>query len=83
PYFSHIFAGGYAVGYYGYAWAEILDADAFQSFKETDLFVQETAKKFRKHILSAGGSDEAMDLYVKFRGHEPTTDALLERRGLN
>ncbi|MDA3866355.1 MAG: M3 family metallopeptidase [Salinivirgaceae bacterium] len=82
PYFSHIFAGGYAVGYYGYAWAEILDADAFQAFKETDIFDQETAKKFRKYILSAGGTDEAMDLYVKFRGHEPTTDALLERRGL-
>src|SRR6056297_2956155 len=82
PYFSHIFAGGYAVGYYGYAWAEILDADAFKAFKENGLFDQETAKKFRKYILSAGGSDEAMKNYVRFRGKEPTIDALLERRGL-
>ncbi|HKK58701.1 MAG TPA: M3 family metallopeptidase [Salinivirga sp.] len=83
PYFSHIFAGGYAVGYYGYAWAEILDADAFQAFKENGLFDEETAKKFRDHVLSVGGSDEAMKNYVKFRGKEPTIDALLERRGLN
>ncbi len=83
PYFSHIFAGGYAVGYYGYAWAEILDADAFKAFKENGLFDQETAQKFRNHILSVGGSDDAMKNYVKFRGKEPTIDALLERRGLN
>ncbi len=83
PYFSHIFAGGYAVGYYGYAWAEILDADAFQAFKENGLFDQETAEKFRKYVLSAGGSDDAMKNYVRFRGQEPTINALLERRGLN
>lgn len=82
PYFGHIFAGGYAVGYYGYAWAEILDADAFQAFKENGIFDKETATKFRKYVLSAGGSADAMENYVKFRGQEPTIDALLERRGL-
>lgn len=81
-YFSHIFAGGYAVGYYGYSWAEILDADAFQAFKENGLFDKETAEKFKKYVLSAGGTDDAMKLYVKFRGQEPTIDALLKRRGL-
>lgn len=82
PYFSHIFAGGYAVGYYGYSWAEILDADAFQAFKENGLFDKETADKFKKYVLSAGGSDDAMKLYVQFRGQEPSIDALLKRRGL-
>lgn len=82
PYFSHVFAGGYAVGYYGYSWAEILDADAFEAFKENGLFDKETADKFRKYVLSAGGSDEAMKLYVQFRGQEPTIEPLLKRRGL-
>ena len=82
-YFSHIFSGGYAVGYYVYLWAEILDADAFDAFKETgDIFDQETAGKFRKYILTEGGWDEAMDQYLRFRGKEPTEKPLLRNRGL-
>jgi peptidyl-dipeptidase Dcp len=79
--FSHIFAGGYASGYYSYKWAEVLDADAFSLFKETGIFNKETAAKFRK-LLESGGTEHPMDLYVKFRGHEPTVEALLERSGL-
>jgi peptidyl-dipeptidase Dcp len=82
PYFRHIFSGGYSSGYYSYVWAEVLDADAFQAFKETDLFDRETANRFRKYILAAGGSEDPMELYRKFRGAEPTIDPLLERRGL-
>ncbi len=82
PYFRHIFSGGYSSGYYSYVWAEVLDADAFQAFKEPDIFDGETASKFRKYILSAGGSADPMELYKKFRGVEPTIDPLLERRGL-
>ena len=82
-YFSHIFNGGYAVGYYVYLWAEILDADAFDAFKETgDIFDQETAGKFRKYILTEGGWDEPMDQYLRFRGQEPTEVPLLRNRGL-
>lgn len=80
--FSHIFAGGYAAGYYGYKWAEVLDADAFQAFKENGIFDKNTAQKFRQYILSKGGSEHPMDLYKKFRGQEPTIDAMLERDGL-
>lgn len=83
PYFRHIFAGGYASGYYSYIWAEVYDADAFQAFKEKGLFDPETAKAFRKHILAAGGTEDPMALYKRFRGREPTVDALLVRRGLN
>jgi len=83
PYFRHVFAGGYSAGYYSYIWAEVLDADAFQAFKETSLFDQETAKAFRKYVLSAGGTDEPMTLYKKFRGAEPKISALLKRRGLD
>jgi peptidyl-dipeptidase Dcp len=80
--FSHIFAdAGYAAGYYSYVWAEVLDADAFQAFKQTDLFNKELAASFRKNVLSVGGND-MMAQYVKFRGAEPKVDALLERRGL-
>lgn len=82
PYFSHIFAGGYSSGYYSYIWAEVLDADAFQAFKETDLFDKKTAKAFRDNVLSRGGTEEPMVLYKRFRGAEPNIDALLERRGL-
>jgi peptidyl-dipeptidase Dcp len=83
PYFRHIFAGGYSAGYYSYVWAEVLDADAFQAFKETgDVFDQKTAKAFREYILERGGTDEPMKLYVQFRGKEPGIDPLLERRGL-
>lgn len=83
PYFRHIFAGGYAAGYYSYIWAEVLDADAFQAFKETSLFDQKTAQAFRRNILSAGGTDEPMEMYKRFRGFEPKIDAALTRRGLN
>jgi len=82
PYFRHIFSGGYSAGYYSYLWAEVLDADAFQAFKETSLFDQKTASAFRKHILAAGGTEDAMTLYKRFRGAEPKIDALLKRRGL-
>ena len=80
--FSHIFAGGYAAGYYGYKWAEVLDADAFQAFKENGIFDKKTAQKFRQNILAKGGSEHPMDLYKKFRGKEPTIDSMLERDGL-
>jgi len=80
--FGHIFAGGYAAGYYGYKWAEVLDADAFAAFKENGIFDKETAKKFRENILEKGGSEHPMVLYKRFRGQEPTVDALLKRSGL-
>lgn len=83
PYFQHIFAGGYSSGYYSYIWSGVLDTDAFQAFKETDLFNQEKAQAFRKEILERGGTDEPMKMYVNFRGAEPTIDALLQKRGLN
>jgi peptidyl-dipeptidase Dcp len=82
PYFRHIFAGGYSAGYYSYIWAEVLDSDAFQAFKETSLFDQKTAKAFRENILAKGGTEEPMVLYKRFRGAEPKIDALLEKRGL-
>ncbi len=81
-YFGHIFAGGYSSGYYGYMWSEVLDADAFQAFKETSLFDQETAARYRKHILSKGGTEPGMDLYVAFRGRQPSIEPLLENRGM-
>lgn len=81
-YFAHIFAAGYSSGYYGYMWSEVLDADAFQAFKETSLFDPETAAKYRKHILAKGGSEPGMDMYVAFRGREPSIQPLLERRGM-
>jgi peptidyl-dipeptidase Dcp len=80
--FGHIFGGGYAAGYYGYKWAEVIDADAFNYFKETGIFNTEMAGSFRKNILEKGGSDKPMNLYLKFRGREPSIDALLERSGL-
>jgi peptidyl-dipeptidase Dcp len=82
-YFRHIFSGGYSAGYYSYIWAEVVDADAFQAFKEAGLFDPRTAEKFRKYILSAGGTDDPMTLYKQFRGREPVIEPLLERRGLN
>lgn len=82
-YFQHTMTGGYTAGYYSYIWAEVLDADAFQAFKETgNIFDQATATRFRKCILEKGGSKEAMQLYIDFRGKEPSIDALLENRGL-
>ena len=82
PYFGHIFGGGYSSGYYSYQWAQVLDADAFSVFKENGLFDQKTAKSFRDNILAKGNTEPAMDLYKKFRGSEPKTDAFLERNGL-
>ncbi|MFC1552068.1 M3 family metallopeptidase, partial [Candidatus Latescibacterota bacterium] len=80
--FRHIFPGRHSSGYYSYVWAEVLDADAFQAFKETDLFNKELAASFRKNVLSMGSND-MMAQYVKFRGVEPTVDALLKRMGLD
>ena len=77
--FSHIMAGGYAAGYYSYKWAEVLDADAFSVFKKNGIFDQATAQSFRDNILSKGGTEHPMTLYKRFRGQEPTIDALLER----
>ena len=79
-YFSHIFSGGYSSGYYSYLWSEVLDADAFQAFKETSIFDQETAKKYR-YMLSQGGTKPGMELYVEFRGREPEIDPLLKKLG--
>ena len=80
--FGHIFGGGYAAGYYSYKWAEVLDADAFSVFKQQGIYDQATAESFRKNILEKGGSEHPMILYKRFRGQEPTIDALLERSGL-
>ncbi|MDO6800858.1 M3 family metallopeptidase [Wenyingzhuangia sp. 1_MG-2023] len=80
--FSHIFQGGYSAGYYSYKWAEVLDADAFEYFKETGIFNKETASKFKDFVLSQGGTQKPMELYKQFRGHEPKPDALLKRAGL-
>ncbi len=82
PTFSHIFAGGYAAGYYGYKWAEVLDADAFAHFKEHGIFDRETADSFRDNILSRGGTEDPAVLYRRFRGHDATIDALLKRDGI-
>ena len=80
--FSHIMAGGYAAGYYSYKWAEVLDADAFSVFKKNGIFDQKTAQSFRDNILSRGGTEHPMTLYKRFRGQEPTIDALLKRNGI-
>jgi peptidyl-dipeptidase Dcp len=82
-YFNHIFAGGYSAGYYAYMWAEVIDADAFMAFKENGIFDKKTADSFRENILSRGGTEDAMELYKRFRGREPKTDAYFERKGLN
>jgi peptidyl-dipeptidase Dcp len=82
-YFNHIWAGGYSAGYYGYIWCEILDADAFEAFKETgNIFNKEVAAKFENEILSRGGTRDPLDMYIAFRGKEPGIDALLRNRGL-
>ncbi|MCM1110611.1 MAG: M3 family metallopeptidase [Clostridium sp.] len=83
PYFRHIFGSdGYASGYYTYLWAEVLDTDGFELFKEKGIFDPETARAFRENVLEKGGSEDPMELYIKFRGHEPNVDALLRNRGL-
>ncbi|MDE5422460.1 M3 family metallopeptidase [Ancylomarina sp. DW003] len=83
PAFSHIFAGGYAAGYYGYKWAEVLDADAFDAFKQNGIYNKEIADSFRENVLEKGGSEHPMDLYKRFRGEEPSIAPLLKRSGLN
>ncbi len=80
--FSHIFQGGYSSGYYSYKWAEVLDADAFEYFQEKGIFNKEVATKFKDNVLSKGGTEQPMELYKRFRGHEPKVDALLKRAGL-
>ena len=82
PSFGHIFSGGYAAGYYGYKWAEVLEADAFSLFKEKGIFSREVASSFRDNILSKGGTEHPMKLYERFRGHTPETKALIEKMGL-
>ena len=81
-YFAHIFSGGYSAGYYSYLWAEVLDKDAFELFKQKGIFDKETAMSFRHNVLEMGGSDEPMDLYRRFRGADPDASALLRARGL-
>ena len=81
-YFAHIFSGGYSAGYYSYLWAEVLDKDAFELFKEKGIFDTETSMSFRRNVLEMGGSDEPMDLYRRFRGADPDPAALLRARGL-
>lgn len=80
--FSHIMAGGYAAGYYSYKWAEVLDADAFSVFKKHGIFNRDIAHRFRDMVLSKGGTEHPMTLYRRFRGGEPTIEALLERNGI-
>ena len=80
--FGHIFGGGYAAGYYSYKWAEVLEADAFESFKENGIFNKEISLSFRKNILSKGNLKNPMELYKNFKGREPKVDALLKRDGL-
>jgi Zn-dependent oligopeptidase len=80
--FPHIFQGGYSAGYYSYKWAEVLDADAFEYFKENGIFNTEVAQKFKDNILTKGGTEDPMVLYKRFRGKEPDPDALLKRAGL-
>ena len=84
PYFSHIFGGGggYAAGCHGHIWAEALDADAFQAFKEKGRFGPSTARSFRTNILECGGTEKPMILHTHFRGREPSVEPLLGRRGL-
>ena len=80
--FSHIFAGGYAAGYYSYKWAEVLEADAFKYFKEMGIFNKEAAENFRKNILSRGNIEDADVLYRNFRGRDPQPEALMEKLGM-
>ena len=82
-YFKHPFTGGYTAGYYSYLWSQVLDADAFGAVIETgDVFNKEVALAFLQNILERGGSEEPMDLYVKFRGSEPSPDAMMKRNGM-
>jgi oligopeptidase A len=80
--FGHIFGGGYAAGYYSYKWAEVLAADAFAAFEESGVFDRHTAERFRRSILATGGSRDALDSFVAFRGRKPELDALLRQAGI-
>lgn len=80
--FGHIFGGGYAAGYYSYKWAEVLSADAFAQFLEDGIFNRQTGERFLSTILEKGGSEDAMDLFIAFRGREPEVDALLRQDGI-
>ncbi|MDD2247389.1 MAG: M3 family metallopeptidase, partial [Proteiniphilum sp.] len=80
--FGHIFSGGYAAGYYSYKWAEVMDADAFSVFKKNGIFNKETAASFRGNILEKGNTEDPMSLYKRFRGQEPSVEALLIRNGI-
>ncbi|HBL34288.1 MAG TPA: peptidase M3, partial [Porphyromonadaceae bacterium] len=80
--FGHIFSGGYAAGYYSYKWSEVLDADAFSVFKKNGIFDRKTAQSFRTNILEKGNTEDPSKLYLRFRGQEPSIDALLERNGI-
>jgi peptidyl-dipeptidase Dcp len=82
-YFAHIFSGGYSSGYYSYMWSEILDADGFMAFEETDVLDRGTAARYRDEVLSKGGTRPGMELYRNFRGRDPQIEPLLEKRGLN
>jgi peptidyl-dipeptidase Dcp len=82
-YFNHIFNSGYSAGYYSYIWAQVLDADAFQAFVENGIFDKKTASLYRKNVLEKGANGDPMENYVKFRGKEPSIDALMKRKGMN
>ena len=82
-YFGHIFAGGYSSGYYSYLWTEVLEADAFEPFKEKGLFDKETADKLKKYVYSAGNTDDLMTQYIRYRGSEPEIEPLLRKRGFD
>ena len=81
--FSHIFAGGYAAGYYSYKWAEVLSADAFSLFEERGIFDQQAGQAFLHHILEQGGASDAMDLFIAFRGRKPSIEPLLRHSGIH
>jgi len=83
PYFSHVFSGGYSANYYAYIWSEILAADAFAYMREQGGLTRENGDRYREHILSKGGSRDAMELYEEYRGQEPDVSNLLKRRGLS
>jgi peptidyl-dipeptidase Dcp len=82
PQFTHIFSGGYAAGYYGYKWAEVIECDAFSKFKEDGIFNRETARQWVDNVLSRGGTEAPMALYQRFRGREPRIDAMMRRDGI-
>jgi peptidyl-dipeptidase Dcp len=82
PYFAHIFSNDYSAGYYSYLWSEVLDADAFERFKQEGILNPETGADFRKHILSSGSTEDVAELYRRFRGQDPEIGPLMKRRGL-